>query len=57
MSKLLLDGERIFAASVSMSFNVMGSGVSYLIGPIVVPFDEDLDNVAGNGTEIQETRS
>ena len=50
------ESERIFATSISQSFNIMGSGVSYLIGPPLVPYDDDQD--AGNATagEINATR-
>eukprot|EP00095_Tigriopus_kingsejongensis_P006891 maker-scaffold125_size330479-snap-gene-2.12 protein:Tk06891 transcript:maker-scaffold125_size330479-snap-gene-2.12-mRNA-1 annotation:"hypothetical protein DAPPUDRAFT_102163" len=38
------ENERIFATSISQSFNLLGNGVSFLIGPLIVPFDESLDS-------------
>ena len=42
MTWSLLCFER-FYSSVPQSFNIMGIGVSYLVGPLIVPFDEDND--------------
>ena len=35
-----------------MSFNMMGTGVSYLIGPLAVPYEDDL--AAANKTEVDQ---
>ena len=40
--------------SSTQSFNIMGSGVSYLIGPPLVPFDDDNENATWS--EIHDTR-
>ena len=48
---------KLFTTYIGLQgFNIMGSGVSYLIGPPLVPYDDNLDPENATWSEIEATR-